>query len=117
MKITYAFRHMEASQAVIDHVEDKINKIEKYLISGIDAHVVLSVEKIRHQCEIQVRERDFKATATEVSENMYASVDVAVHKLERQLKKHKDRVKNHKIKSAREASQIESETSLTPVVE
>ena len=95
MNITYAFRHMEATDAIKDHVQAKLEKIMKYLIHGVDAHVVLSVEKFRHQCEIQIHEKDFQASAIEVSDNLYTSIDAVVHKLQKQLKKHKEIVKKH----------------------
>ncbi len=95
MNINYVFRHMEATDAIKDHVSAKLERIKKYLIHGVDAHVVLSVEKFRHQCEIQIHEKDFQASALEVSDNLYASIDAVVHKIETQLKKHKERVKKH----------------------
>lgn len=102
MNISFVFRHMESSEVIKEHVKDKLEKIKKYLIHGVEAHVVLSVEKFRQQCEIHISERDFSAQALEVSDDLYTSIDLVVHKLEKQLKKHKEIVKDHKIKEARE---------------
>lgn len=96
MQITMTFRHLEATNAIKEHIEDKMEKFKKYLIRPIEAHVILTVEKIRQQCEITLSARNFHATAVETNTDMYTSIDKAVHKLERQVKKHKEKVKEHK---------------------
>lgn len=96
MNVTVTFRHLQATDAIKNHVEDKLSKFKKYLIRPIEAHVILSVEKFRHQCEVTLAARDFRAMALEVSDDLYTSIDQAVHKLERQVKKHKEIVKEHK---------------------
>lgn len=96
MNITVTFRHIESTEAIKAHVEDKLEKFKKYLISPIDVHVILSVEKFRQKCEIILTSKHFRATAVETSENLYTSIDQAEYKLERQLKKHKEILKEHK---------------------
>ena len=96
MQINVTFRHMEATDALKDHVEQKLGKFKKYLIRPIDAHVILSVEKIRQRCEIKLTASNFTATAVETSNDLYTSIDKAVHKLERQVIKHKEILKQHK---------------------
>lgn len=96
MEITVTFRHMQATDAIKSHVEQKLRKFKKYLIRPINAHVILSVEKIRQQCEITLKARDFHATAVEINHDLYTSIDKAVHKIERQVVKHKEIIKEHK---------------------
>lgn len=96
MNINITFRHLDATDAIKDHVEGKLEKFKKYLIRPIDVHVILEVEKIRQKCEITLQAKDFSAVAHEESEDMYASIDNAVHKLERQMQKHKEKIKHHK---------------------
>ena len=96
MNVTVTFRHIQATEAIKSHVEDKLEKFKKYLIRPIEAHVILSVEKFRHQCEITLAARDFRAMALEVSNDLYTSIDKAVHKLERQVKKHKEKLVSHR---------------------
>lgn len=95
MKLTITFRHIEPTESLKAHVEDKLEKVKKFLIKPIEAHVILSVEKFRQQCEITISAKDFKGTALETSDNLYASIDQAAHKIERQLQKHKDILKEH----------------------
>lgn len=96
MHVTVTCRHMDTTEAIKNHVEQKAEKIKKYFIKPIECHVVLSVEKIRQQCEITLVASHFKATAIEVSENLYTSIDNAFHKIESQCRKHKEIVKDHK---------------------
>lgn len=96
MHVTITFRHLETTEAIKTHIEEKLERFKKYLIHPIEAHVILSIEKFRHQCEITLSARHFHATAIETNHNMYTSIDKAVSKLERQVKKHKEIIKKHK---------------------
>jgi len=80
---------MEATQAIRDHVDLKISHLEKYLLNPTEVHIILSVEKFRHICEIVLVEQNFKASANETTDDMYKSIDRAIDKLESQVKKHK----------------------------
>ena len=86
---------MDASDAIRDYVDSKIGHIEKYLIRPTEMHVVLSVEKFRHRAEITLHEQNFKASADETTEDMYKSIDKAIHKIEAQVKKHKTKIQDH----------------------
>lgn len=96
MNVTITCRHFESTEAIKEHVENKLEKFKKYLIRPIEVHVILAVEKFRQQCEITMHAKDFKAQALESSENMYTSIDMAIHKIERQIRKHKEIIRNHK---------------------
>ena len=96
MHITVTFRHLEATDSIKKHVEEKLEKFKKFLIHPIEAHVILSVEKFRKQCEITLSAPNFHATALTTDEDLYAAIDISEHKLERQLRKHKEIIKEHK---------------------
>lgn len=96
MQVTITFRHMEASQAIRDHVDTQINYLEKYLIKPTEVHVILSVEKkFRHKCEIVLHEQMFKASADDTTDDMYKSIDSAVAKIQAQVLKHKKKIQGH----------------------
>ncbi len=97
MNVTVTFRHMPASDALRTHAEEKAQKFLKYLIEPVDIHIVLKVEKIRQIAEINVQSKNFKAHAVEESQDMYSSIDKVMTKMEMQLRKHKERVKDHKV--------------------
>lgn len=124
MNVTTTFRHMEQSEALKAYAEEKLERVKKYIDGPINAQVYFTVEKIRHIVEIVVNAKGVNTKASEATNDMYAAVDAVIDKIERQLKRYKERLKAHK--PANEASgramskqifQAESiETSSEPVV-
>lgn len=96
MQIAITFRHMESSSPIRDYAEEKFAKLKKYIEEPIDAQVVISVEKkIRHNVEVTIVAKGITIKASEESADMYASIDVVSDKLERQLKRYKEKIKRH----------------------
>ena len=97
MQVNITFRNMFATDALRNHVHDKLAKVvDKYLDKVTEAHVTLSLERYLHQAEINLHAGHFHVRGKDKSEDMYASIDIAIDKIERQLKKHKERLKNHR---------------------
>lgn len=95
MDVTVTFRHSEPSKALRETIEAKIRHLSKYLMKAVQAHVILKVEKSRHIAEITLSENHHTLYAQDGSHDMYRSVNGALAKLERQLKKLKEKVKSH----------------------
>lgn len=103
MQIAVTFRHMEVSEPVRTYVEEKLSRVKKYIDEPIDAQVVLSVEKkIRHQAEVSIVAKGITIKGSEQTNDMYAAVDAVVDKIERQLKRYKEKIKEHKPLSGKE---------------
>jgi len=103
MRINVTFRHMDSSEPLRKYVEDKLPKVKKYIDEPVEAQVVLSVEKkIRHKAEVSLSAKGITIKATDETADMYAAVDGVLDKLERQLKRYKDKIKMHKPLSGRE---------------
>jgi len=103
MRINVTFRHMETSDPVRNYVEEKLPKVKKYIDEPVEAQVVLSVEKkIRHKAEVSLTAKGITIKATEETADMYAAIDGVLDKLDRQLKRYKDKIKNHKPLGGRE---------------
>src|SRR5947209_770224 len=97
MQVNITFRNMFATEALRNHVQDKLSKVvDKYLDKVTEAHVTLSLERYLHQADVDLHAGHFHVRGKEKSEDMYASIDTAIDKIERQLKKHKERLKNHR---------------------
>lgn len=97
MQIAVTFRHMEASEPVRAYLEEKVSRIKKYIEEPIDAQAVLSVsKKIRHSAEVTIVAKGITIKGSEETNDMYAAIDAVVDKLERQLKRYKEKLKNHK---------------------
>ena len=96
MDITVTFRHLESTDALRDYAREKVSRIKKYVSAPADVAVVLSLEKHRHQAEITLNTNGITVNARDVTEDMYAAIDGVLDKLERQLKRYKDKIKKHK---------------------
>src|SRR5438132_48701 len=97
MQVNITFRNMFATDALRNHVQDKLGTVvDKYLDKVTEAHVTLSLERYLHHADINLHAGHFHVRGKEKSEDMYASIDMACDKIERQLKKYKDRLKNHR---------------------
>ncbi|MCC7072019.1 MAG: ribosome-associated translation inhibitor RaiA [Deltaproteobacteria bacterium] len=97
MQVSVTFRHMDATDALKSFAADKVARIEKYMHSPTDAHVVLSVERGHlHRAEINLTANGIRIRGQETSEDMYGSIDGATQKIERQLKKWKNKLASHK---------------------
>lgn len=96
MLVNITFRHLEPTEALKSHVKDKVAHVQRYLDRPTEAHAVLHVENLDHHADITLKAGQFFLRGRARSEDMYASIDLAVDKIERQLKKHKEKLKNHK---------------------
>ena len=96
MQYSVTFRHMEPSEHLKEYSHDKLQRLEKYLDAVIDAEVVMTVEKFRHKAEVLVTSDGLKIKAEEETEDMYSAIDMVVDKLEKQVKRHREKLKDHK---------------------
>ncbi len=99
MQISTTFRHMEASPAVKDYAEERLDKIRKYFQRELlSAHAVFSVERNHnHTAEFSLTlPNGIVLQARETTEDMYSSVDLAAARIERQVRKWKEKIRTHK---------------------
>ena len=98
MNITYTFRHTDSSKALQEHADEKLSRLEKYCIGPSTARVIIEADG-HHliSVEIDFREKAFHTVASSKGngEDVYKILDESVAKLEKQLRRHKDRVKSH----------------------
>jgi len=88
MQVLVTFRNIEASDAVREHAEAKLERVAKFMRRPIEAHVVLAIEKHRHVADITLIANRMKFNAAEETDDLYSAIDLAISKLERQIKKH-----------------------------
>ncbi len=101
MKLTVTGRNIEITQAIHDHLQNKMEKTIKDLGEHADVHVALAVEKHRHFSEITVKTKGFTIHVEEETTDLYTSMDSALVKAEKQIRKHKDRQKDLRLKQAK----------------
>ena len=97
MNIHITVKNIELTEAIKNYVEKKIGKIKKYFDQVIDVNVVLEVQKNVHMAEVLVNAKGVFLKGAERSEDLYASIDLAVDKIDRQLVKYKSKLKNKKL--------------------
>ena len=107
MNVSITGRHMEMTDALREHVQSSLDKVEHRFDRVMDVNVVLSVQRRAHIAEINLHANGLRVNAKESSDDMYASIDSAVNKIERQVTKHKDRIQRHKPRAIREERDIE----------
>ena len=96
MKINVTGRHIHITKALRLYIENKFKKIEKHFENIIDIHVILTVEKIRMEAEATLKIKKGNIFANSEKEDMYMAVDELVDKLDRQLKRKKERRMGHR---------------------
>ena len=96
MQVSVTFRNVEPTETLKEHAAEKVARIERYVHAPTDAHIVLSVEKHLHKADITIKGHGMLMRGKEKTEDMYASIDRAVDKIERQVKRYKNKLSNHK---------------------
>lgn len=97
MRITVTGKNIEITNALKNVVEKKLEKLDKYFNPDVEAHATLSVQKTRQIIEITIPFNGVILRGEESNEDMYASIDIVVDKLERQIRKQKTKLqrRNH----------------------
>ena len=104
MNVSVTFRTSEGEDWQKTYVEERIVRLKKYLDVPAEAHVVLSTEKFRNVVEINLSANGWNVNAKEEAKDMHLAVDSCVDKIEKQLKKQREKTREHKPRSIRHAS-------------
>lgn len=91
MNLKLTGNHVEVTDSMREYVVSKIGKITRHFDHVIDVSVILSVEKLKQKAEANVHIRGKDIFVETDSEDMYASIDSLVDKLDRQILKHKEK--------------------------
>ncbi len=103
MNLTISGRHMEMTDALKSYVEAGLGKLKVHFDKVTTADVVMAVEKHRHIAEVTLHANGIQIHGKETSSDMYASVDAVLAKIEKQVRKYKDRINRHQPRTAKEA--------------
>lgn len=96
MQTSVTFKNIEPSEHLKSYVGDKLNRFDKYLYNPAEANVVLSVEKFRHMAEINITGDRLNIIGKEETGDMYSAIDMVLDKLEKQIKKNKQKNREHR---------------------
>lgn len=92
MRINLTGRHVEVTTALRDYVNNKFAKLERHFDHINNVHVILDVEKLVQKAEATMHVTGGELFATSEHQDMYASIDGLVDKLDRQVIKHKEKL-------------------------
>ena len=95
MNLQISGHHLEVTPAIRDYVTGKLERVTSHFDNVIGVNVILSVEKLKQKAEVTVHLPGKDIFVEETGEDLYAAVDSLVDKLDRQVVRHKDRIKNH----------------------
>ncbi|WP_425806016.1 ribosome hibernation-promoting factor, HPF/YfiA family [Desulfitobacterium sp. Sab5] len=92
MNIMIRGKHIEVTDALREYVLKRVGKLEKYSDEFMDVKVTLLVEEGRHRVEVTAPIHGIILRGEEESTDMYASIDLVIEKLERQIDKYRTRI-------------------------
>ena len=95
MQINITGQQMDVTPALRDYIESKLERLERHFDQMTNIHVILSVEKERQKAEATISVTRGELFADTEQESMYAAIDDLMDKLDRQLKKHKEKMTDH----------------------
>ncbi len=96
MNIIVTGRHIEITPALKTYAEKKIKRFDRYLSNIAEAIVTISVEKYRHKVEVLMKANGVLIQAEGITGDVYSSIDEVTEKLERQVKRYKEKLVSHR---------------------
>lgn len=96
MKMTYNFKHIDSSEALVTHAREQLEKLERFELKPYNARFCFSQNKSRNQVDLELIGPRGKYTASAERGDFYHLVDQVIQKVERQLYRRKEQARNHK---------------------
>ncbi len=113
MQTSVTFKNIDPSDPLKAHVQDKLSRLDKLLDNPAEANVVLSIEKHRHIAEINISGDRLSIIGKEETNDMYSAIDMVLNKLEKQIKKSKQKIKGHRTNTRSRSKSLIPEASET----
>ena len=95
MQINLTGHHVEITPAIRQYINEKIQRIERHFENATDINFILTVEKLEHKAEATLNVSGNTLYAHSVDTDMYAAIDSLADKLDRQVRKHKEKITDH----------------------
>jgi putative sigma-54 modulation protein len=98
MQLSVTFRHMDSTEALKEYAREKIDRIRKYFPDPIKAHIVLACDRgYNHVADVMITlHNGIVIKGEETTEDMYSSIDLVMAKIERQVRRYKEKIRHHK---------------------
>ncbi|MEJ2727441.1 MAG: ribosome-associated translation inhibitor RaiA [Deltaproteobacteria bacterium] len=113
MQTSVTFKNLDSSDTLKSYVQEKLDRFDRLLDNPAEANVVLSVEKFRHSAEINIIGDRLTINGKEETIDMYSAIDMVLDKLEKQIKKSKQKIRERRGGAkARNRDMLAEETNL-----
>lgn len=113
MQTSVTFKNLDSSDTLRSYVQEKLDRFDRLLDNPAEANVVLSVEKFRHMAEINISGDRLTINGKEETIDMYSAIDMVLDKLEKQIKKNKQKIRERRSGAkARNRDILAEETNL-----
>ena len=107
-------RNVQVTDSMKSYAMEKVLKIERFNLRIIDVSITMDIQKLDHRVDIKLKIDHIKIKSQATTTDMYASIDLAVDKIQSQLRKYKDKIRDHQ---ARHASSIDMKVNILKRVE
>jgi len=101
MNMKISGRHLEVTPAIHNYVRNKLSRINKHFDKVVESQVILSIEKLDHIAEITLRAHGKDIHCSAKHENLYGAIDSLADKIDRQIRKTKEKAQEHFHESAK----------------
>lgn len=116
MQISVTFRQMEPSEALKNYVTERLRKFKRYLEGPQEAHVVLGLEKFRHLADVTINSNGRIIKGREENTDMYAAIDLVMDKIDQQLRKMREKIRDKGDRTRAAAPAAVAEAEETPAL-
>lgn len=96
MQINTSGHHLDLTPAIKNYVQNKLERLANHNDLITHVNVILSVEKLEQKAEATIHVSGKEIFANSCSEDLYAAIDMLTDKLDRQLIKHKEKLRSHR---------------------
>lgn len=114
MNMQVTGKNVDLTEPLKAYAEEKVGKIRKYFDTVMDVHVILSVEKHRHIAEVNILVNGINISADSTTEDLYASIDTVADKVERQVRRYKEKIKRHKPRQSEREQDLTVRSNIIP---
>jgi putative sigma-54 modulation protein len=106
MHLNVTGHHVDVTPPLRSYVEKKLGRIMRHFDHLIDSHFVLTVEKLQHKAEATLHVRGETIHAVAIETDMYASIDALADRLERRVRKYKEKLCDHHAQEAQKSARL-----------
>ena len=114
MQTSVTFKNLDPSDHLKSYVGDKLDRFDRFLDNPAEANVVLAVEKFRHIAEINISGDRLSINGKEETVDMYSAIDMVLDKLEKQIKKNKEKIRERRSGSKNRNRELLDDISSPP---